>query len=160
MKNSRNQHCSVKKECKMIKFLGVANNEEHRPKFLILNVQSTCSNQQYVKEILICICTDIAVINRKCYKVKMYHKKSYKTIAWVKPTCNYCSLVLTNDVMVSKSSHCVLGWLISTPLSYVATILCTQVKRVGNWIFKVKYASKTYKLKFLYCSAVVGGDDS
>lgn len=73
MKNSRNQHCSVQKECKVIKLLGVANNEEHRPKFLILNVQSTCSNQRYGKEILICICTDIALIITKCYKVKMYH---------------------------------------------------------------------------------------
>lgn len=66
MKNSRNQHCSVKKECKVIKFLGVANNEEHRPTFLILNVQSTCSNQQYVKEI-----PDLHLYRYCCHQHKM-----------------------------------------------------------------------------------------
>lgn len=50
----------------------------------------------------------------------------------MKLTFYYCFLVLTNHVILSRSSHCILGWLISTPLSYIATILCTQVKRVGN----------------------------
>lgn len=77
----QNQHGSVKEECKITKFLGVATDEEHRPKFLILNVQLTCSNQQYVKEILLFICTDMVFIITKCYIVKMYHKKCYKAIS-------------------------------------------------------------------------------